>query len=268
MTEKNLKLELFDDYIKTTETAGSVVSEKLITYENFTDLFAKEKDVDTGLLPGEYGTQRVIVKNNTKYVLYLEPAKVVSVKHEDSNHDAVDDAIDPDDYDDDDDYYEARREYIRENKDVNTYSFTTPILCWMVAMEGTRYVEAQVFAMKTPIMTGLEPLYHAPFSNIYGHGGICWGYNDVALPTPKAIQGLSTLFFNADANMDLAEQRFSRYTRKYFPGEAFYPIHLHMDVDKMLEETTPEEALRFVQSVLIRKNSSVNSEFQRFVERY
>lgn len=265
MSNEILTLELHPSHIKSIQTIGSAKNEKVIDYKKFSDLFTSEGNTDTGFLPGEYGTQRIVVKNGVTYTLYLEPAKIIDVHHENTEQTDVDEHIFEDDYEDEDDYYDARDNYILENKKNTSYKFTTPILCWMVATRGNRCIETFLFAMKTPILTGMEPLFEAPFENIFGDGKICWGHNDVNIPTPKAIQGLSTLFFNADANMDLADRRFDSYQRKYFPGTAFYPIHLHMDVDKMLKEETPEKTLGFVNSVLLERRSSLNTTFDNFV---
>ena len=123
--------------------------------------------------------------------------------------------------------------------------------------------------MQTPIYSGKEPIYRAPFSNVYDDGRICWGHNAVQIPQLKAIQGLSTLFFGAPFNTDLDENRFNRFNRSYVDGTASLSLHLQMEMNAMLKdpEKTPDDALAFVNSVMRKSSGNIESKFRDFTER-
>lgn len=268
---ETMNLAFHEGYIEVTAKEGAVTQQKLIDYGQVRSLFQEEAPaVDTGWLPGEYGVQRMVIRNGMRYILYLEPARVVDVHHQGRRN--ADEEVRRDEFGSQEEYEQAVEAFNREHRGETSrsYKFPVPALCWMVrtdARNSNRRKKIKVYAMKSPIILGMERLYLAPFSNIYDRNDVCWGENEVNLPTPKAIQGLSTLFFGADANMDLSQGRFDSYERKYYPGEAFRPIHFHMDMDRMLQdpEETPESALAFVHSKLLDTGTTVERGFESFM---
>ena len=114
-----------------------------------------------------------------------------------------------------------------------------------------------------------EPIYRAPFANIYESSEICWGDSVTPdLNTPLKIQGLSYAFFNAIDNFDLSEGRINQFERSS-GYNGFTPAHLHSDIGEQLSEgsLTIEDALEKVHSVLIKEKrySDYDSDYQNLV---
>lgn len=264
-TQDSISLNLHPSFIEVNQKIGDTSQEKLIHYSQLGQILSSEKDLDTGLLPGEYGIQRMVIKDGFRYYMYLEPARIVSVNH------LVGSEYEPDrdDYEDDEDYDEAMEAY--ENSGQKSYKFTSPALLWFVRIrEGETRPAGNIYmyATKGPLITGLEEIFKVPYGNISEDSYVCWGSgNEIRFPTHKAIQGLSTVFFNAPANNDWLTDKYKPYDRKYMDGKATWPIHFHMDIEKMLEDKTetPESVLSFVESKLYSANMSANKAFERFI---
>lgn len=273
--EANLTLK--DGYVDVKIKNGAVNSNKTISYEELGSIFEKTGNISSPYLPGEFGLQKYMINGNREYYLYIEQPKIVTCKYDinNSNYEP-----DPDDFDDDDDYQEALDQWRDASSSsgsngMNVNQFTAPIMAFFVAL--TKHSNGQyavndtyLFALKTPIYTGKEALFHVPFSNVYEEGRICWGNNAVSIPTLKAIQGLSTLFFAAPFNTDLDSHRFNHFQRSYLEGRTSYTLHFQMEVNAMLKDSkkTPDEVLSFVQSKMISANMSVDEFFKSFSRRH
>ena len=219
-------LSLKESYIAVETKHNGAHSQKNISYADMEKMFETKGRHSSAYLPGEYGLQRFDIKGNREIYLYTEPARKAVTKY-----------------------------YINGDKTVKN-DFMVPALAWFIVLDknssGYKYVEAQVFAMKTPVFTGKETLFRMPFSNVYRNNQICWGRNVVNIPTLKAIQGLSTLFFASSFNGDLDDRRFQYFDRTFTKGQADRTVHLQMEVGEMLKKGLSEQdVLTFVESKLI-----------------
>lgn len=274
MTEIELKL---DNHIQAKINEDGVSQYKVLSYEQLSQLFQQTERYDSGMLPGEYYLQRLIKQPNSTFYLYTEPARVITLEYSlMSYYDEVDrdDYYDEDGDFDEDAYEEAVDEYRQEHQldNDNKYQFTVPITVWMVERnERGDLRDSRMFSLKSPIYTGNEKLFYAPFTNIYtsSYGrphSVCWGDNTVNLPTVKAIQGLSNTFFSAPANMDLSNGRVNEFRRSKFENtRGFNPLHLHMETDKRLKDgESPAEVLEFTHTTLKPTEQTVMTAFERF----
>lgn len=268
---QEVKLNFKENTIEAVVENGSVVQKKLIGFKQVASLLSNGQNYDSGFLPGEYGMQRIVSKDNDTYYLYTEPAKMSKVRYESND---IHDHLDRDDFYEDgefdnEDYQDAVQELIDEGIiETETYDFTTPSLVWMVKLRKGRErpMSIKLYAIKSPIYTGLEQLYYPPFHNIYDDSQVCWG-SDVLLPTPKAIQGLSTVFLGSESNMDLREGRVNTFRRRVnnMDVEGFYPVHLHAEISNQLATgTTPKKALEFTHNVMRTSGRTVSSAFENF----
>lgn len=273
--ENKTTLQLKENYVEVQIEKNDMVTNKTLGYDSLTSLFTQEDSFDSALLPGEYGIQKMSKRRNSEFYMYLEPPREVTCKYSISGYNGdAEDHIDRDDYEDDDDYQEAIDEWNEmKDRDYQENKFITPSLLWMVELQkrpngSYQFRRMKMYAMKSPIFTGSEPLYRAPFSNIYPDAKVCWNEVAVSIPQVKAIQGLSTLFFGGIGNRDLDEYRFERFSRSYVDGSAHLSLHFQMEVDAMLkdETKTKEEVLEFVESKLLRQDDmTVNGAFQSFI---
>lgn len=277
---REASLTLKDSHVSVEIEENGIHTSKSIGYDALSTIFEKQGDFSSPFFPGTYGLQKYAVSNNREYYLYIEQPRVVTCKYQVGSLSEDDYYIDEDDYSDSDAYEEARdaaRERYEEdrNSDSQVNKFTCPILAWFIVLDksssGSYSVrDTFMYALKTPIYTGKEPLYKAPFSNVYGDGRVCWGENIIEIPQLKSIQGLSTLFFGAYGNTDLDENRFQSFGRKYFSGEAHLSLHLQMEVDSMLKDSanTPDDVLEFVNSKLSQESTTVEDKFNSIMNRY
>lgn len=229
-------LSLKESHVHVEMKTDGIHTEKNITYSDISRMFENRSTITSDYLPGEYGVQRFAFKGNRELYLYTEPPRRVETKYSVGGN-------------------------LHKNQ------FIVPALAWFVILEkrgsGYRYQGAWVFAMKSSIFTGKEELYTAPFSNVYDNNGICWGNNVVQLPSAKAIQGLSSLFFSAPFNSDLDHDKFDSFNRTYSEGNAYRTIHLQMEINEMLKTKTEQEALDFVEGKLLRAGTTIEDFFNR-----
>lgn len=247
-------LSLKNGYVEVDSYNNDIKTSKTISYESLKALAESNTNAfESPFLPGTYGVQKMFISNERHIYLYTEPPRIITCKYNAKNSR----------YDEPD--VSSSNDGLHENQ------FVCPSLAWFIVLcpngDGTfRLYRNYVMALKGNVISGNETLYHAPFANIYGDGNICWGDIDIQVPTPKAIQGLSARFFNAIANTDLDNNRFLRFQRKHFSGEAFYTLHLQMETDKMLEEDEPEKVLSFVHDVLVTSGYSYQNNVNNFFE--
>lgn len=231
---KEAVLFLKNSHIHVALNENNMRTEKNIAYSDISRLFENRGNTTSDYLPGEYGVQRYATSRDKELYLYTEPPRVVETKYSIGGH-------------------------------MHKNQFVCPALAWFVMLRKRgntyEYLEGHVFAMKGSILTGKETLYRAPFSNVYNDHRICWGNNVVLMPSIKAIQGLSTLFFNAPFNNDLDSERFRSFDRKLTGGQAIKTVHLQMEIGKMLETGTPQEALDFTESKMISTDTTVDEFF-------
>lgn len=249
--------------------------EKTIDIKDFKQAFS-EKTVQsktTPLLPGEYGTQKIVVYGNTTRVLYLEAPAVRRITYETGRCPEFHpnfytkkewDTRDKRD-DETDEEYEAhlknvfqekqRRYHSRHSAYQAIFDIVTPRLLWVtdVVERQDKYVttSSKVYAMKQSILTEKEELYETFFSNIYnGSEQICWGYNTLNIPTLKSIQGIPSLFFNAPFNSDLD---YSNQLKPNSYASTFYDIGEYM-TKELREGASPEDVLSTIEEYLKPKN--------------
>lgn len=226
---ENISLLLKNDYVEVKIEKDGLIENKVIDYETYVNLIKDKREYDSGILPGEYGIKYIheTSDGDTVYV-YVEPARKIKYRMLDT---------------------ESRESY-------KEYESVTPILVWYIFKSHEGHIKSKVFAMKNPPFMMNEPIYRAPFANIYDSGEICWGDSMTPiLNTPLKIQGLSYAFFNGIDNFDLSETRISQFERSSTGYNGFTPAHLHSDIGKQLSEgsLTIEEALEKVHSVLIQE---------------
>lgn len=236
---ENIILSLKNDYVEVKIEKDGLIENKVIDYETYMDLVKDEKEYDSDILPGEYGIKYIHETSNGDTIyIYVEPARKIEYRMLDTE--------------DEEDYKE--------------YESVTPILVWYIFKSHEGYIKPKVFAMKNPPFIMSEPIYRAPFSNIYESGEICWGDSvRPNLDTPLKIQGLSYAFFNGIDNFDLSENRVNQFER--FSGyNGFTPAHLHSDIGEQLSEgsLTIEGALEKVHSVLMRENRYLYYDSDRY----
>lgn len=274
---REASLTLKEGYVDVTVKNEKVNSSKSISYDSLAEVFEKRGDMVSPFLPGEFGLQKYVISGNREYYLYTEQPKIVTCKYSVSRGRRYE--PDPGDYEDgtdDPEYEDAVERYEAEegtsgDDGMNINKFTAPILVYFVSLtkhSNGKYAvnDTLMYALKTPIYTGKEELFEAPFSNIYEQGRICWGHNAISIPTLKAIQGISTLFFGSPFNTDLEGGRFDRFRRTYVDGNASLTLHFQMETDAMLKdpEKTPDDVLKFVHSHMTESGTTVEQRFRNF----
>lgn len=271
-------LELNEHYVDVHIKKDEMTTNKVIGYDNLTSLFQQEQNFQTPYLPGEYGLQKFSKVGNREHYLYLEPPREITCKYSVDNGSSATDHIDYDDYEDEDAYEEALEEWRAEHGGSRGYEenqFLSPALLWMISLnkqsDGSYSVrQTNVYALKSPIYTGRERVYRAPFANIYDSGNVCWNEVVVSIPQPKAIQGLSTLFFGGIANTDLDSNRFEYFDREYLKGRASLTLHFQMEINEMLkdESKSNQDVLDYVHSKLNSEGMTVEEAFNNFKSNY
>lgn len=222
--EKEITLDLKDSYILAKIKSGMKHEEKLLSYSQLAEGLSSANAYSSGILPGEYGVKYIqVYSNGDTHYLYTEPASPFTYK-------------------------------FKSNGDRREAQSVRPILVWSIRMYKGNQEPPKVYlyAMKSPIYTGEEKIYQAPFSNVWSRRQlVCWGNTTPILPTQQAIQGLSFTFFNSFENLDLAHNRINRFSREE-ESEGYLPVHLHTYVEKLMEEgQSHTDVLHFIHEAMM-----------------
>lgn len=271
-------LTLKDTYVQTTINKDGLQERKDILYDNLVNIFSKNEQIsETDWLPGEYGLQRMAVKNNNSFYLYLEPPRKINIKYEHYTkpifrknfYTPEEWGISREQDETEDSFIERLKEVFNRKVEedigenggyIHRFKMVTPRLLWSIPLrkQDGKYVgtnNVTLYTMKSSILTGEEKLYKAPFSNVYGSQSICWGSSSPELPSIKAIQGLSTLFFNAPFNSDLEGGRIRPFIGVNSRGDTMETNSFYSLAGKttsMLESGVPDhEVLKFVEDHLM-----------------
>ena len=289
-----VKLSLKDNYIEVEIEEGGAVQNKNIEYKSLTSLFQENTESYVSpLLPGEYGVQKIGEDGRYTHLFYLEPPRKIDVTYIHSNKPLFrkdyfsqeEWEITQEEDETDEDFEERLKERFniliekRENKLDGMYkqrfTFVSPRLLWFFKLHrnyggGYNLYEDRVFSMKSSILSGRETLYKAPTSNVFPSSKVCWGRNSVEVPSMKAVQGISTFFFNAPFDSDLEGSRidtigYTGLNGRQKEGYLFY--NLLEATTAMLSNGEPfEKVLRFVEDSLVSV-SSVDNEIERLMPR-
>jgi hypothetical protein len=189
MRETTIKLTKDAITVETVNDQG-IRMLKNTNLETVQNLLAAEQKFDTGLLPGDWGTQRYIRKDTQEFFVLSVPASIREVEYDFRNND-VD---------------EERR-----------FRIPVPASVWLLninfnpADNSRRLNQAVAYALKNPILSERDEVFRMPFSNI--SSAICWGSSSAApkITGGKSIQSMPTQFFLRPFNNDLGDNRFQSF---------------------------------------------------------
>lgn len=291
---ENIKLLLKKDYVEVEIEEDGMTHRKNVAYNSLATLFTQQTEVYTSpLLPGEYGIQKIKESNTTLKILYLEPPRLVDVRYgyrykptfREKYFTEEEWDLTREEDETDQDFLERKKERFDElvtsrrnmldGQYLHRYKFVSPRLLWYFDLQkrtdgrGFNVREEKVYAMKSSILTTHERLYRAPFANVYSSNGICWGDRRPSIPTIKAIQGISTVFFNAPFNTDLDSNRLHYMEYETFDGtpkegSMFFNL-LEASSIRLENGESFEEVLQFTENLLYGEGyDKVESLTERF----
>lgn len=193
-----------------------------------------ERSYDSGLLPGQTGTKRIIDNNRHQKVIYIHPAHKRTVRFTGDGYPGYSDdhgytqhEFDLAGYtqrsDESDDDYEER---LRENFDYIVNNLIRQEIYPKTQLIDIMVPEATIIASKAndasrwririftlgfnTMLTGRERLYEFPAPNIYGGAGeICWGDDefDTDFDKLQVLQSIVPSFLSSPFNYDLSSGR-------------------------------------------------------------
>lgn len=158
--------------------------------ETVQNLLAAEQRFDSGLLPGDWGTQRYIRKDIEEYIVYTTPASIREVRYDFRSNDVDEDRV---------------------------YRIPVPASVWLFHIrlnpaDGSRRLnQAVAYALKNPLLSDNDEVFKMPFSNV--SSSICWGGSSSTpvITGGKSIGSLPTQFFIRPFNNDLGDNRFESF---------------------------------------------------------
>jgi len=163
------------------EKQGGRSVRKYVNFEDFEEIFKKNINIDTGILPkGAIYYSRE--NGNTIVILQRDPQKTEVSYHR------------------------------RGSSDVVKYNIPTPYSVFGFIVRERRIVDSFLVASQMPILENTTEVYKFPFGNVFDDFRICWGRT--TLPTirsPRFLAGLPNLFYAAPFNGDLSENVFQGY---------------------------------------------------------
>lgn len=260
--------------IRQTSEHGAETIKEVLTEDLISAFSQAESSFESPVLPGPYGVRRFVRKGNSTYYLYLEAPRAVTLNY---NMDAYEDNY-HDLYDDMDDVYSLLESFDIpiEEEEYGTFvakvSTVAPHTAWMVKLvetpNGVSYNGMEVYALKSPAITGQEKLYQYPFSNIYREARVCWGDVMLYSPSAQSIQGLSTRFLGSLFNLDLFSN--VKYVETDY-GSYNDTLILHSQISTMdiSNESKLEELHAYFLNAWDRNHDHVylDEKFDDFIER-
>ena len=169
---------------------AGIVSTKHTNLEALQNILQADQRFETPLLPGQWGVQQYIRKDNREYYAITVPPTIREVTYDFRNND------------------------LDESR---SFRIPTPASLWMFTVQYNPASQERIirhvmaYAIKNPILTESDQLYKMPFSNIGSY--VCWGSSSdmPKITSAKSMQSVPTQFFLRPFNNDLGDNRFQSF---------------------------------------------------------
>ena len=229
-----------------------------------------EQREETPLLPGDYGTKKIIKKSDGGYILLITtPPGPVEIEYNKLNY--YDIQVSSDEYDEwltldgDSELVEiAENEldfYLNDkgfdpndgHGKIRPYS---PSMVWMLELRPTennmyRIVRDRVYAKDSIIFSMEDELYVSPFGNVYDRNNICWGQVPIPEVTLQGSLAYRRLFFSNYFNTDLEITGGAPFEL----GEYLYNARfLHLLKNESILENDGEDSAREHMNDILKRN--------------
>ena len=263
--ETETKLELMED--------GRNLPPKVVSTQDFVQALRTvkldEQKEETPLLPGDFGTKKVIKRSNGNYVLlFTTPPGETTITYNALRY--LDLQVYSEEHgweqiDLDSSYQEEAKEelqaYFREesfdpNDGEGEITFYNPSMVWMLELRPRsndmyRVVRDRIYAKESVIFSLEDTLYASPLGNIYSSDNVCWGGVTVPELTLQGASAYHRLFLNNYFNTDLdAENRIEFDLNGFtFTGRV---LHL-LKNQEILQSKGSEEAQQHMVDVIKNK---------------
>lgn len=152
---------------------------KMISINTLVDIFNSEKGISTPLLP--FGTRKFVRKND-EITLYIEiPATTRRILYKNGSGKVIFDGVIPMPWG-------IMKIALKETKD-NKYSL----------------LGSYIYALKRPLISEEDKIYHYPAPNIFKEDSVCWGnlLDSIIFDSIDQTSMLIDTFFGSDYNTDL-----------------------------------------------------------------
>lgn len=264
ITPKNTKLFL--------EENKRNLPTKVISTAEFIRILSSIKNEDereeSPLLPGDYGTKKMLKSGNDYFFLMTTPPKIRELNYT-GMHIGNITYFDSEDYegcvdeygtaeDEITSYLEDRGVYSDDDFTIKTY---TPSMVWFIQIkedlsEGTfRFVKDRIFSKESIMLSMKDEIYPAPFSNVYYENKVCWGEVDMPHLTIPGLMAVERIFFNVDFNMDLEVVKTPRIDIGDFEYKSKF-LHL-IESQRLLEEYGEQRAKDYIHDIMRRADPGI-----------
>lgn len=176
-----------------------VTERKNVSLEQLAENFQQHVVINTGLLPGLYGTRYYERNGEDVVVAYTAPAQQREIRHSTGGK----------------------------------FRVATPIMLIVTKMRdngGTmQHARTRIYALANPLMSLQDPLYSFPLNNIHPSNEVCWGGSFYPPESLQAVTSIESQFFMNQFNNDLNTGRFASFD---FEGSAINnttTLYRHMD---------------------------------------
>lgn len=258
---------------------------KIISTAEFVRILSSIKNEsereESPLLPGDYGTKKMVKSGNDYYFLMTTPPKVRQLNYANFRIGGIsyidgDGYIDyVEEYGDAEDtlanYLESVDIYNNEDFSIKAY---TPSMVWFVQIkedvaDGTfRFVKDRIYSKESVVLSMQDRIYPAPFSNVYNENKVCWGGADMPKLTIAGLMAIERIFFNVDFNMDLEDVKTPRFEIGDFEYKAKF-LHL-IESGRLYQEQDEESARQYIHNVMYESDPDVayrlEDEWNEFIE--
>lgn len=231
-----------DSIIIEEERENGMKAVKHTNLETLQNILTADVHIETPLLPGQWGVQKYLRKDDLEGYVITVPEMVREVK------------------------FDFRQNGVDETR---AYTIPVPASVWFFTVrynpaDNTRQlVQSMAYAIKNPILSENDPVFHLPVANI--SGGICWGSgrSTPEIGSAKSIQSIPTQFFLRPFNNDLSDNKFESFNDEREGREdvrLFRVQHLFDFLDYKLKQ---DEGYTFPYDVL-RGDGTFDQRMRRF----
>lgn len=222
MTNQNrISIHIQEDDVELEIVENGVVKKKHTNIEQVQRVLTSTERIETPLLPGLWGVQKYMKRGKKEMFVITVPGMV--------------------------------REVTYRGDDAGKYQIPVPASVWFIHTQERGNNERQLYhtsayAIKNPILTGLEQLYRMPFSNC-DTSYVCWGDEYPQITSPKSVQSVPDRFFAMPFNRDLGDGAYQPIKEEIDGKEIshFRINHLFRYLDRKLKA---DKDLRFPNEVL------------------
>jgi hypothetical protein len=246
MSNSEMVIRVKSDHIDITTIRNGVASTKPTSLADLQNVLNRDRNLETPLLPGHWGTQKYIMRGSRELYALSTPPHIRTVKYD-----------------------------FRGSEGIKDFKIPLPGMLWVIIVNVKREGGEEVrqvahmmsYALRNWIMSERDLVYKFPFSNV-SSDYCCWGSQRVQVGGSKSVTTVPDQFLNGVFNSDLDSHKFDPFnwrkegTTRDISAAMTPNFFEYLAQEQKIAEAQGKNA-EFRYDVLVREGRTVNDAIRR-----